>query len=245
VLRVLDSVTLEVSIDGQIFQVRYIGIAPPVIPDPTNQDAAALVHRQLVEGKEVLLVRERTDTDESGRLIRYVISGDTLVNLELVQTGYAIAQSSPPNIACDSLFEQAQVQASAEQVGMWAVTPTPTRSPLPPTATLANVGKVDITTIRYWGVGWQDPNEFIEIHNISGYPIQMQGWKLRNQKGQTYIFPDFILQTNQYCQIFTNWYEEGSCGLSFDHPAQIWDDEGDCAYLYDAQDTLIDQYCYE
>ena len=58
----------------------------------------------LVEGKEVFLEREVSDTDRFGRLLRdvWLVDGDSyvLVNLELVRLGYAQISTFPMSATC-------------------------------------------------------------------------------------------------------------------------------------------------
>ncbi|NIM05287.1 MAG: hypothetical protein GTN65_06650, partial [Armatimonadetes bacterium] len=54
-------------------------------------------NRELVEGKEVRLERDVSETDRYGRLLRYVYVDDVLVNAELVKKGLAEVRSYPPD----------------------------------------------------------------------------------------------------------------------------------------------------
>jgi micrococcal nuclease len=145
VTRVLDGETFEVAIGNNAYQVRYIGLsAPGIAPVLEWQGPQAIgANERLVGGKTVLLVKDVSNNDETGALLRYVFADNAFVNYELVRQGYAKAQSMPPNLACDSMFLGAQVQAQASLLGVWIPTPiptatitlTPTRGPKP-TATL-------------------------------------------------------------------------------------------------------------
>jgi len=83
---------IQVDINGQSFEVRYIGIDSGGLPTDTN--------RQLVEGKQVLLITDTTDVDEYGRLVRYVIADGVFVNLELLRRDAAFASLEEPDMAC-------------------------------------------------------------------------------------------------------------------------------------------------
>jgi endonuclease YncB( thermonuclease family) len=246
VLRVIDGVSIEISINDEIYTVRYIGID---LTDSQVNSAAWLsaLHRnqELVDGRMVLLARDRSEKDEQDRLLRYVIADGIFVNRAMVESGYAVAQSVPPDVSCDLVLQQANALAQAAQRGVWGPTPTPTRTPLPPTRTLAATGNVHIAYIKYWGVGWQDPNEFVEIRNDSTWPIQLQGWTLNDLQGHVFTFPSFVFEPGTYCRIYTHKLAPGMCNFSFYHPAGIWDDDGDCAFLKDALGNLVDQLCYE
>jgi endonuclease YncB( thermonuclease family) len=247
VLRVIDGVSVEVEIDGAIYQVRYLGIALPADVQIGSSGWSGALHRnqELVEGKVVLLARDRSQSDAEGRLLRYVISEGVFVNRALVESGYAVAESVPPNVSCDVVLKQSEAQARIALVGLWGPTPTPTRTALPPTPTVAASGNVRIAYLKYWGVGWQDPNEYIEIRNDSTWPVQLQGWTISDSEGHQFTFPSFIFKPGAYCRVYSHKLAPGVCNFSFYNPAGIWDDEGDCAFLKDALGNLVDKLCYE
>ncbi len=92
--------SIQVNINGQSFEVRYIGIDAGDLPSDAN--------RQLVEGKQVLLITDTTDVDEYGRLPRYVIADGVFVNLELLRRNAAYLSFEPPDLACEQVFTEAQ-----------------------------------------------------------------------------------------------------------------------------------------
>lgn len=90
VTRVIDGDTIDVDINGETFRVRYVGINTPERDEVCYQSAvdanAALVQNQIVG-----LVRDSSETDQYGRLLRYIYVGDVFVNEELVRDGFAEA----------------------------------------------------------------------------------------------------------------------------------------------------------
>lgn len=100
---VWDGDSIQVLINGESFEVRYIGL------DAADGDTAALeANRQLVEGKQVLLVRDVSDTDQFGRLSRFVIVDRTFVNYELIHKGVVIPEPEEPDLDCMDFFDRAQ-----------------------------------------------------------------------------------------------------------------------------------------
>jgi len=82
VKRVIDGDTIVLSDDRK---VRYIGIDTPEIHHPQKAvqcfgTEAARFNKELVEGKEVTLQKDISDTDRYGRLLRYVWVNDIFVN---------------------------------------------------------------------------------------------------------------------------------------------------------------------
>ena len=119
VTQVIDGDTI--TVEGG-YRVRYIGIdTPEVHPIPEAYGAEAwLVNRQLVEGKEVRLERDVSETDKYGRLLRYIYVGDVFVNAELVRLGLAEAKAHPPDIKYQDYLKEMEAEAKKAGRGMWA-----------------------------------------------------------------------------------------------------------------------------
>jgi micrococcal nuclease len=119
--RVVDGDTIKLE-NGKV--VRYIGIDTPEVVDPRKpvqcfgKDASAK-NRELVEGKEVMLVKDVSETDKYDRLLRYVYIGDTFVNDYLVRNGYAYSYSYPPDVKYQDQFKQAEQEARNNKRGLW------------------------------------------------------------------------------------------------------------------------------
>jgi len=127
VTHVVDGDTIEVEIEGLMYSLRYIGIECPE-PGQYGCDEATQANRQLVEGKTVRLAKDVSDTDQHGRLLRYVYLGDIFVNAELIRSGYATAWTYPPDVAFSDLFVQLESEAREAGLGLW-VAPAPTPGP--------------------------------------------------------------------------------------------------------------------
>jgi micrococcal nuclease len=74
VTKVIDGDTIHVLINGKDYKVRYIGINTP--EDTTKKEwlgpEATARDKQLVAGKMVTLVKDVSETDQFGRLLRFV-----------------------------------------------------------------------------------------------------------------------------------------------------------------------------
>ncbi len=119
VIEVIDGDTITIA-GG--YRVRYIGIdAPEVYPDLEALGTEAwIANRKLVEGKEVRLERDISETDKYGRLLRYVWVDDILVEAELVRQGLARAKAYPPDTRYQDYLEQMETEAREAGRGMWA-----------------------------------------------------------------------------------------------------------------------------
>ena len=119
VTQVIDGDTI--TIEGG-YRVRYIGIDTPEIhPELEAYGMEALeANRRLVEGKEVRLERDVSETDKYGRLLRYVYADDIFVNAELVRQGLAEAKAYPPDIEYQDYLEELEAEARQAGRGIWA-----------------------------------------------------------------------------------------------------------------------------
>lgn len=142
VTRVIDGDTIEVTLNGKTYTVRYIGIDTPETVHPTLGEEpygkeASIKNKELVEGEKVRLEKDVSETDQYGRLLRYVYVDDLFVNAELVRLGYAQVATYPPDVKYQSYFLQLQNEARTNGRGLWGLTssssttaiPTPTQSP--------------------------------------------------------------------------------------------------------------------
>ena len=130
VVHVVDGDTIDVEIDHIRYPVRYIGIDTPEIAftEETFGSEASIMNSSLVGGKVVTLVKDVSEVDKYGRLLRYVIVDDLFVNYEMVRRGYASAITYPPDVSCAETFRQAEQQARNEHLGLWAIS-VPTAIP--------------------------------------------------------------------------------------------------------------------
>ncbi len=134
VRRVIDGSTIEVQDGENVLLVGYAGIEVLQANDPTGgsqEQPAARKARELLEGQPVVLVKDVSEQDSAGRLLRYVFSGSWFVNFELARQGLAAVSSSSPDQACAAFLKQAEQQARAEGLGIWQKTPVPTRTFVP------------------------------------------------------------------------------------------------------------------
>lgn len=116
VTRVIDGDTIDVRIGTEIYRVRYVGVNTPERDEPCYEDATA-ANAALVDDQVVTLVRDVSDTDRYGRLLRYVYVGDVFVNARLVANGYAEAGYYPPDTVYSDYFEDLEAGARREQLG--------------------------------------------------------------------------------------------------------------------------------
>ena len=135
VTRVVDGDTIEISpsVDGK-GTVTLVSIDAPegnepgCGPQPLSQEAAD--HASLWEGRKVRLEFDRERTDEYGHLLAYVHDPATgkMMNVDMVQSGYAQVYVVPPNTKHEDELHKAQDQAKSASsgfgTGIWSLPPT-------------------------------------------------------------------------------------------------------------------------
>jgi micrococcal nuclease len=132
---IVDGDTIHVRIRGTQYALRYIGMDAPELDavDPGVKQmatAARAANASLVEGQEVFLEREVSESDRFGRLLRDVWLVDdsgnyVLVNLELVRLGYAQVARSPTDVRYVGDFTEAESLAKEAGLGLWGLESPP------------------------------------------------------------------------------------------------------------------------
>jgi micrococcal nuclease len=123
---ITDGDSIEVKVRGVPFRVRYIGIDAPEMEGGLLAGDAFAANRALVAGKTIVMIRDLSEADRYGRLLRYILAGDIFVNRELVRLGLARAANYPPDIACTAELRAAEEEARAALRGFWGLLGSPT-----------------------------------------------------------------------------------------------------------------------
>ena len=137
VTRVVDGDTIVVEVTGTKrgpgagdagvgeHRVRLIGIDTPESVDPRSPVEcfgveASEAAKALLEGTEVRMVKDVSETDRFDRLVRYVYVGEEMANARLVVNGYATAYTYPPDVRHSDLFVELEREARDGDRGLWA-----------------------------------------------------------------------------------------------------------------------------
>lgn len=125
VVRVVDGDTIIIKYNGKDTRVRLIGINTPesVHPDESknteNGHIASDFLKELLTGKQISIEFGAEQYDKYGRMLAYVYLDDVMVNMLLVQAGYAETMSIEPNTKYANEFKSAEKQAKENQEGFW------------------------------------------------------------------------------------------------------------------------------
>lgn len=129
--RIERRVASAVAIDGDTIElpggerVRYLGIDTPERGAAFHAQAARR-NAELIAAGNLLLVREHSETDRYGRLLRHVWveregGEQVLVGETLVREGLAKATPYPPDIALATRLRRSEIEARTARRGLWAV----------------------------------------------------------------------------------------------------------------------------
>ena len=138
VSRVVDGDTIEVVYDGYAYKLRLIGVNTPETKHPQKgveffgKEASAFTEEKL-NGKDIYLEKDVSDTDRYQRLLRYVWLTppkdplnptyeevrDNSFNGVLVRDGYANASTYPPDVKYSEWFSKIEAEARNNSRGLW------------------------------------------------------------------------------------------------------------------------------
>ena len=118
---VTDGDTISLS---HIGKVRLIGIDTPEIHGGSEcygQEAAAFTRRTLAGSGRVKYRLGVEERDRYGRALAYVWLGDSrMLNGLLVERGYALPLTIPPNVDYAERFVAASRRARRQELGLWS-----------------------------------------------------------------------------------------------------------------------------
>lgn len=223
--RVVDGDTLRVRLDsGEEETVRLIGIDTPetVHPrigvQPWGAEASAYTRALLPPGEPVALELDVEERDRYGRLLAYVYLRDGReVNALLLNEGLAQLLTIPPNVKHVDRYVRLQEEARHARRGMWGDQPWES-SEMP----------VHLVVDR--------KAERATVTNAAAGRLDLSGWKLHSVTGdQSYTFPlGTVLEPGDSITVISGQYATSGSGLLPWTRANVWNNDGDPAELYDA-----------
>lgn len=210
------SITAVATLDPEILPAVPTDL-PPGLPTPTAQDDGCVRH--MVESGDtvigiaqqygvfpgdILTVNDMTEADASALQI-----GDMLIIP--VEGCVALYTPTPPPEPTNTPFS------------LTRTAPTVT---LPPTAVNA-----DIVIANVEGAGNVN-SEAVEIRNV-GNVINMQGWTLSNEAGDTFRFPELRMQRDKRVLVFSRQGPNTPAALYWGRDLPAWED-GETVTLTDS-----------
>ncbi len=99
-------------------RVRLIGINAPEKGQKCFEEAKNRL-QDIVSGRNVLLVKDVSERDKYGRLVRYVYLNDLFVNLALVEEGLAFSYEFEPDTKFKEMLNEAEATAMKNNGCLW------------------------------------------------------------------------------------------------------------------------------
>ncbi len=120
-----DSAFVTHIVDGDTFdiatgeRVRMIGIDTPERGKYFYKESSDYL-AELIDGKEVILVKDVSEVDRYGRILRHVYYDDGWINKQMIEDGFAKFVTFPPDVMHVDVFSEAQESAREQKRGLWA-----------------------------------------------------------------------------------------------------------------------------
>jgi len=242
-VEVVDGDTFVIERDGTPQRVRIVGINTPESGECLADAAGERLSELLADGP-LELIRDTSDTDSFGRLLRYVeIGGAETVDAgaTLVAEGLAIARRYEPDVARAATYETLQEDARSDRVGLWAPDACGT-------ATVAS-GAIEVTVNA-------DPpgddtdaldGEWVEFTNTTGDEIDLAGFTVADESASNrFAFDNALLAPFATLRLVTgcgsdtatvvHWCATGSA---------VWNNDGDTVFLRDRSGNIVVATSYD
>lgn len=151
VVQVIDGDTIAVVMEGDppalAYEVSYIGVeAPPNTPANPWGVVSYETNRKMTGLKVVRLVRDETELDEEGRLLRHVYVDNQLMSIILAEQGLVEAVDPGQNREFQAEIAEAEARAAAANLGLWGeAAPTATATRAEAEATAESVDETETT----------------------------------------------------------------------------------------------------
>lgn len=215
---VLDGDSLRTP-DGA--EYRLIGINSPdqgeCLADAATSRLEELVRNGVTFQTDVEL------EDQFGRRLVYAFAGESLINVQLVEEGLAVALHAEPNSSATERIFAAMEQAVASGTGLWD----------PAACGGGSTVSVEIVEVQADPPGPDEEHledEYVVLENTGDDPIDLTGWSLRDESTRNrYSFPDgFVLDPGERVTVTAG---PGPSGFGYGTP--IWNNSGDTVFVVD------------
>lgn len=120
VIRIIDGDTIEVKNNNLSQSVRLLGVDAPEQGHCFAEESALFLSEQILN-KQITLFTDplNEDTDDYGRLLRYVYLNEILINAQIIEQGFARHLSYFPIIQNEN-FSELENEAEENNSGLWS-----------------------------------------------------------------------------------------------------------------------------
>ena len=242
VVRVIDGDSLEVSADGEVIEVRLLGINAPERSTLADREtcagrhAGATLESLLENGGQLRLYGD--EMDRFGRLLADIAidaesnrdAGRESVADAMVRSGWALALWSG-----DDPFLVEEMRKVAARVGWWGTV----------------CGTVDVV-LEISGEQVNAPGddrenlteEWVEVTNAGPEPVDLDGWTIRDETtSNRFLINDLVLQPGAVVRFRTGVGSSSSTEVFLNESFPVWSNRGETVLLVDS-DGVIAAYAF-
>jgi len=245
VVSVTDGDTVRVRINAIEFDVRMLGINAPEREECWGPESTAHL-TAMIGGLDVFLVSGEQDTDEFGRLLRYIFldepSGPILVNSVMVENGNALGLSNGHEH--ERSFKSLEASAFQSGAGMWGTFVCGDAE-----GTSADRPVVRVSMVLFDPTGPDNENldeEYVTIVNEGYGRVSMSGWVLRDESSRNRMtFPaDTVLAPGDEITVVTGCSGGPTGSVHWCNDGAVWSNQGDTVIVSDTLGNAVVWYNY-
>lgn len=241
---VLDGDSFEATTPWGRSEVRLLGVNANE-GDECMGDEAKHTLIDMLGRDEALLWVEVSETygpdrDEFGRLLGVVWHQGTLVNHDLAARGLVVARSAFGH-PYEALFEEAEVAAREQQLGLWS----------PTACGAAADASIEIAELNFDAAGRDNENpngEWIVIKNVDADALALAGWSVRDESTRhRYTFgEDVMLASGASITLKSGCGQDGADEVFWCNPdGPVWSNSGDTAFVLDPAGNVAATTSYD
>jgi micrococcal nuclease len=266
VVRVVDGDTVVVELpNGSEEKVRLIGVDTPEVfsdNDPAEYgvvnttvgrkclddwgDRATAFAKDRLAGESVRLTFDENLPRRGyyGRLLAYVSHENRSFNHHLIATGHARVFRS--EFVLRPEYETTQRRARSAGRGLWACADDPAattdrRTPTP-AGTVADAG-LELVEVHADAPGNDNENpngEYVTFENRGEDPIDLSGWRVRDEAGHTYRFSrGTVLDPGDRITLRTGSGSDGEGVRYWGQSGAVWNNGGDVVTVVDDEGRVV------
>lgn len=229
VTRILDGDSVLVDMDGIEIDIRLAGVNAAEEGECYHDQATEHLGG-LLDGQTVGV--EKVGTDQFDRTLAYLWLDDRLVNLGLVEQGFAIALTPGPDEGAGELLLAAEETAYSQMTGLWSASACGATGPTP---------EVTVGDVQF------DPHgpdgESLDLERVeltSGEPIDLDGWTVRDESSAHRCSLPSGARITQGATFVVS--SADSCWVPGSSP--VWNNGGDLVLLLDPTGRVVARHRY-
>ena len=234
---VFDGDSIEAQIDGDVVEVRLIGINAPEGDECFGDRSRAALIAALNGADLVLVGGSDANSDRYGRLLRYIYVDGENVNGRMLADGNAVALQGDHRY--NAAFVEIGDLAADADAGMWA----------PDACGTAPHPDVAIVEVEYNPPGPDDErlyDEYVTIeHGSDSGAIALSNWILRDESSQNrYVFGDVVLGEGDGVTVRSGCGTDTAKVVYWCAERSVWSNTGDTVILQDENGNVVDRWRY-